>query len=157
MPLKNDEKCFLFHIKNSFCSWDIYIFVLTFWLCRKKLSLRCYATFKMRKLESLFYKINNFLQKTTTCIGLQAEQIFSIKIWYTYFSNFGHGFCVPFPYYSQNLQPPVVKKIWNSLCSIVLLFVWAQKLCLRFLKSYFKLEVLIFLSFVVPFLVDMFN
>ena len=119
---------------------------------------------KKAKFEVLCYLQNektwvveNFLQKTTTCIGLQAEQIFSIKIWYTYFSNFGHGFCVPFPYYSQNLQPLVVKKIWNSLCCIVLLFVWAQKLCLRFLKSYFKLEVLIFLSFVVPFLVDMFN
>ena len=34
-----------------------------------------YATFKMRKFESLFYKINTFLQqqKNTTCIGFQAE------------------------------------------------------------------------------------
>ena len=43
-------------------------------------SLRYYATFKVRKCESLFYKINTFLQKTTTCIGLQAEQIFSENI-----------------------------------------------------------------------------
>ena len=42
--------------------------------------LRYYATFKVRKCESLFYKINTFLQKTTTCIGLQAEQIFSVNI-----------------------------------------------------------------------------
>ena len=33
----------------------------------------------------------------------------------------------------------------------------SRKICLRFLKSYFKLEILIFLSFVVSFLVDMFN
>ena len=31
------------------------------------------------------------------------------------------------------------------------------KMCLRFLKSYFKLEILIFLTFLVSFLVDMFN
>ena len=36
MSFKNDEKCFLFHVKRSFCSWDIYIVVLTFWLHRKK-------------------------------------------------------------------------------------------------------------------------
>ena len=43
-------------------------------------SLRYYATFKVRKFESLFYKINTCLQKTTTCIGLQVEQIFSVNI-----------------------------------------------------------------------------
>ena len=39
-----------------------------------------YATFKVRKFESFFYRINKRLQKTTTCIGLQAEQIFSVNI-----------------------------------------------------------------------------
>ena len=34
-PLKNIEKCYLFHVKNSFGSRDIYNFALTFWLCRK--------------------------------------------------------------------------------------------------------------------------
>ena len=32
-PFKNDEKYFLFHLKNSFRSQDI--FALTFWLYRK--------------------------------------------------------------------------------------------------------------------------
>ena len=32
---KNDEKCFLFHLKSSFCSQDISIFFLTFWSCTK--------------------------------------------------------------------------------------------------------------------------
>ena len=39
-----------------------------------------YATLKARKFESLFYKIITYLQKTTICIGLRAEQIFSENI-----------------------------------------------------------------------------
>ena len=39
-----------------------------------------YVTFNVRKLESLFYKINTCLQKTTTYTGLEAEQIFSVNI-----------------------------------------------------------------------------
>ena len=35
--------------------------------------LRYYATYKVDKFEPFFYKVNIFLQKTTTCIGLQAE------------------------------------------------------------------------------------
>ena len=34
-PFKSDEKRFLFHLKNSFLSQDIYIFVLSFWSCKK--------------------------------------------------------------------------------------------------------------------------
>ena len=34
-PFKNFEKCFLFHLKSSFRSQDIEIFVLTFWSCRR--------------------------------------------------------------------------------------------------------------------------
>ena len=43
-------------------------------------SLRYYATFKKRKFESLFYKINTCLRKNTTCSGLRAKQIFSVTI-----------------------------------------------------------------------------
>ena len=32
------------------------------------------------------------------------------------------------------------KNVWNNFFCIVLLSVWAQKVCLRFLISYFKLE-----------------
>ena len=45
-----------------------------------KVSLRYYATFKVRKFESLFYKINTILRKTTNYIGLQANQIFSVNV-----------------------------------------------------------------------------
>ena len=33
--LKMMNKCFLFHLKSSFHSQDIYVFVTTFWSCRK--------------------------------------------------------------------------------------------------------------------------
>ena len=50
----------------------------------------------VRKFESLSYKINIFLQKTNSCIRLKAEQILSLNIYYTYFFNFGRGFCDSF-------------------------------------------------------------
>ena len=117
----------------------------------QQVSLRYYSSFKMRKFESFFYKINTCLQKATICIVLQVEQIFPVNIWYIYFSILGVVFAVPFLSYFQKLQLFVVKKFWNSFCCIVLLFVRAQKVCPRFLKSYFKLEILIFSSFVVSF------
>ena len=42
--------------------------------------LRYFATFKVRKCESLFYKINTFLLKTTIFIELQVEQTFSANM-----------------------------------------------------------------------------
>ena len=36
------------------------------WEVDEKDKLKYYATFKVRKFEWLFYKINTFLQKTTT-------------------------------------------------------------------------------------------
>ena len=110
--------------------------------------LRYYATFKGRKFECLFYKINTCLQKTTTC---RQTNVLSKFIIYMF------CFCVPLLCYFQKYQLLVVKKFWTNFCCIVLLYLWAQKMCLRFLKSYFKLKILIFLSFVMSFLVDMFN
>ena len=43
--------------------------------------LSYYATFKVTKFESLLYEINTFSRKTTTCIGLQAKQIFSVNVY----------------------------------------------------------------------------
>ena len=34
-PFNNDEKCYLFHPRSSFCSQEIQIFVVTFCSCRK--------------------------------------------------------------------------------------------------------------------------
>ena len=108
-----------------------------------------YATFKVREFESLFYKINTFLQKTITGIRLRAKRIFLVNIKYTYFSILFLAFAAPFLCYFQRLL--VVKKNWSNFCYIVLLHLSAQKEYLRFLKLYFKLEMLIFLSFVVSF------
>ena len=116
-----------------------------------------YATFKVKNFESLFYKINTRLKKTTTCLGLRVEQILLVNIYYIYFSILSVAFAVPFLCYFQKLQLLVIKRFWIKLCCIVLLFLWAQKPCLKFLKSYFKLEILISLSLMVSFLVDMFN
>ena len=44
---KNGEECFLFHAKSSFCSLDIYIFVLSFWLCRKQFDKKAMVNFKI--------------------------------------------------------------------------------------------------------------
>ena len=52
-----------------------------------EIKLRYYANFKVKKFELLFYKINTCLQKSTTCIGLETEQISD---------NFGRGFCGSF-------------------------------------------------------------
>ena len=139
--------------------------------------LRYYATFKVNTFESLFSKINTRWQKTTTCIGLQAKQIslnillymciylsiylsiymYIINVCIYIYSILGMAFSAPILYYIQKLQLLVIKKFWNNFDCIVLLFVWAQKVCPRFLKSYFKLEMLIFLSFVASSLVVMFE
>ena len=83
----------------------------------------------------------NIIFKYITCIFFQ--------FWLWFLRGF---FC-----YFWKLQILVIKMFLNNFCCIILLFVWARKECLRFLKSYLKLEILIFLSFVVSFLVDMFH
>ena len=71
------NRALLFLIKNR-CFVLYYILKKKFAL--NNYSLRYYATFKVRKFESLFYKIHTLLQKTTPCIRLQAEQILSVNI-----------------------------------------------------------------------------
>ena len=61
--------------------------------------------------KSLFYKINSCLQRTTTCIGLQTEKIFSVDILHIYFSNFWRDLCGSFTIFSQKLQFLVLKKL----------------------------------------------
>ena len=76
MPLFLSNRALLFLIKNI-------LFYINYILKRGShltINLRYYAILKVRKFESLFYKINTCLQKTTTCIGLRAEQIFSVNI-----------------------------------------------------------------------------
>ena len=112
---------------------------------------------KWENLSRCSTKLIHVWKKTTTCIGLQAQQIFSVNILYTYFSILGVAFAVSFLCYFQKLQLLVVKIFWANFCCIVLLYFWDQKVYLRFLKPYFKLEILVFSPFLVSFLVDMFS
>ena len=127
--------------------------------------LRYYASFKVRKFESLFYKIKIFLPKNYHLHWIAGKAYILYKyIMHIFFSILGVAFAVPFLCHFQKLQLLVVKKFLNKICYIVLLFVWAQKICLRILKSYLKLAMLIILiimliilPFVESFLVDIFN
>ena len=99
---------------------------------------------KWENLSRYCTKYNTCLQKTTTCIGLRAEEIFSVNIYqymltYTYFSILGVAFKVPFLYYFQKLQLLVKKEFWTNFCYVLLLYLWAQIVCLRFLFFFFKL------------------
>ena len=116
-------------------------------LIKNNNTLRHYAIFKARRCESLFYKINTCLQKTTTSISLQVEQICSVNIWNIHFFNFGRGFCGFFSTLSSEDPGSSYKKIWNNFYCIVLLFVKTQKVSLKVLQSYFKLEILIFIYY----------
>ena len=132
-----------------------FFFLSQIWLMLPRF-LKYYATFKVRKSGSLFYKINTCLQKTTTCIITSRANILSKYIIYIFF-NFARGFYGSFPMLFPKAPAYCCTKFWTNFCCIVLLYLWAQKSCLRFLISYFKLEILIFLSFVVSFLVDIFH
>ena len=86
-------------------------------------------------------KLIHICKKTTTCIWLRSELIFSVD---KYIFQFWVVFTVPFLCYFQKLQFLVAKTFWTNFCCFVLLYLCTQKVCLRFQKSYFKLEINIF-------------
>ena len=71
---------FFFPVGHRFRVWSKTIVKVYYVIDCLSKNLRYYATFKVRKFESLFYKINAYVQKTTTYIGLQAEKIPSVNI-----------------------------------------------------------------------------
>ena len=68
-PFKNDEKC-LFHVKIPFRSWDIYIFALTVWLCRKLLDKKPKVNFKIYDVTN--WRTNNLLLNISRSKGNEA-------------------------------------------------------------------------------------
>ena len=128
----------------------------TYFMCTY-LSVKVLCYIQSEKMWVIVLQNQHMFTKTSPWNGLQTEQIISANIWYTYFFNFGHCFCDFFSKLFSKAPTYCGKKNWNNFCYIGLLFVWAQKVCFRFLKSYFKLETLISLLFAVPFSVDMFN
>ena len=106
-------------------------------------------------------RIKNTSTKNYHLPGIEgrANILFEYSIYiyiyiYIYIFIFGYGFCGSFSMLFPEGPGSCDKQ---TLCYIVLLFLWAQKACLRFLNFFFKLDMLIYLSFVVSFLVDMFN
>ena len=66
-------------------------------ICSSQQEFRYYATFKVRKFESLSYKINTCLQKNYHLHWIAGRgNILSKYIIYIFFS-FGRGFCGSFP------------------------------------------------------------
>ena len=102
-------------------------------------------------------KWENLSRCSTKLINACKKLPLALNIWYTYISIWGVAFVVPFLCYFQQLQPLVVKTFWTNFCCIVLLYLLVQKVCLRFLKSYFKLEISTFFTFMVSLLAYTFN
>ena len=96
------------------------------------INLGYYATFKVRKFESYSYKINTFLQRTTVCIWLQADKNILCKYIIYIFFQFWAWICCSFSVLNPKVQLLVLKKNWSNFCCVVLVFVLAQKVCLRF-------------------------
>ena len=140
---------------NVSCKYDTLLMQINLNLvlrCTKNMKspLRYYATFKVRKFELLFYKINTRLQKTTLDCGQNKYPLWIFNI----NKHIFHFWAVPFLCYFQKLQLLVIKKFWNNFCCFVILFLWAQKMCLRFLKILFQTGNINILSLMVSFLVD---
>ena len=76
-------------------------------------TLRYYVTFKVRKCESFFYKINTCLQKNYHLHWIAGRaNILSKYIIYIFFS-FGRGFCGSFPMLFPKAPASCCKKILN--------------------------------------------
>ena len=118
------------------------------WL--KIIDFRYYATvpwLQWKNLSRCCTKLKHFCKNYHLYWIAGRANILCKYVIYIFFSIFWVVFAVLFLCCFQKLRLLVVKKFWNNFCSIVLLFVLAQNGCLRLLKSYFKLEILIFLSF----------
>ena len=76
----------------------------------------------MRHFELLFYNTNTCLQKTTTCIELQEEQIFSV-----FFFNFGRGIYGSFSILFPEAPASCEKKIEIILAALYLYFYELKK------------------------------
>ena len=92
---------------------------------------------KWENLSGCSKKLIHFCNKLQLALDCRQSkyslQIYNIHI----FSILDVAFAVPFLCKFQKLQLLVLKNIWNNFCCIVLLFVWPQKECLRFWKSYY--------------------
>ena len=96
---------------------------------------------KWENLSRCSTKLIHVCKKLSLALACRQSRyslwIYNIHI----FFNFGSGLCGSFSMLFRKAQASCgKKKILNNFCCSVLLFVWAWKVCLRYLKSYFKLE-----------------
>ena len=115
------------------------------WELLEKLNALCYLQSEKIwaiVLQSYIFAKNYHFDWTTGRANILCK--YNIHL----FSILGMVFVVSFLCYFQKLH--------LLACRNVLLFAWPQKMS-QILKTFFKLEILIFLSFAVSFLVDMFN
>ena len=92
-------------------------------------------------------KLIHVCKNLSLALDCRHKQISSVNIYiniHIYF-NFGCSLC---DYFSMFFE--IILLHYTSVCM-------TSKVCFRSLKSYFRLEILMFLSFVVSFLVDVFN
>ena len=115
-------------------------------------NLEVLAAFKVRKFDLLFYKIKTYhLHWMASRANIVCKYLIHI-----YFFNIGRGFRCFFSMFFSRSSNFLSKKSFVIIFSALNFYLYDRKKCLRFLKSYFKLEI-IFLSFVLSFLVDMFH
>ena len=76
-------------------------------------SLRYYATFKVRKFESLFYKTNTCLKKNYHLHWIAGRANILRKYIVYIFFNFGRGFCGFFPMLFPKAPASCRKNILN--------------------------------------------
>ena len=118
--------------------------------------LRYYATFKVRKFELLLYKINTCFQKNYHLhwiagrVNILSKDIINIFQFWTWLLRF-------LSYIISKSYSFLLQKHSEQIFATLYFYIYELKKCLKFLKSYFKLEIIIFLSFPVSFLVHMFN
>ena len=113
---KDDEKCFLSHLKSSFCSQDIKVFVTTFWLCRK---------------SGLIRKIRLTSKFMTSQPGLQT---IAIHIWPKISQSKGNQTMKSgqsIEYKKKNISFQILCGKWDRESSPRLLFVFWKKLDMR--------------------------
>ena len=89
--------------------------------------------------------------------GLQAKQILSVKIQNKYIFDLGRGFCDSFSMLFPEAPDSCGKKKMEIIFAALYFHLHELKKYVSDFKSYFRVELLIFLTFMVSLLVDLFN
>ena len=135
------------HIQGYFIAKNSFVAEVTF---------KVLCNLQSEKIWVVVLQIYTCLQKTTTCTGLKAEQIFSVKVQYLYFFNLGSGFCdffsILFPEAPASCGKKILKYFFLHCTSIYI----TSKIVSQIFNILLQTDNII-LSFKISFLVDLFN